>query len=400
MEGKELRVLLIEDNPGDARLVQEMLAEVRGRKFRIQCADSLMQALNTLAQSEFDVALMDLSLPDSQGTQTFTAIHSHTPDLPVVVLTGLDSEEMARDTVRVGVQDYLVKGKLTSDILVRALEYAVIRQKSSEKSGGEAKKARVMGMLASKGGVGTTTLATTFALELKRQADEKVLFMELNPATSTAGFLFKILAPPYTVLDVISNLHRLDARLWKGMVQSLPAGIDYLPSPGATRYGQQLNSERVRHILRFARSLYTWIIVDMGQLDALSASLLEDIRELAVVTTHELPALYETQKLLKQLVDGGLEREQLHLMLSRTSKSSSSFVSYLEKALGYPIYGVVTDHSDELFDAYAEGRMLDEKLGIRKDIAKVVARTLGPSQKVAAPSAGLGRFLFTRAEAR
>ena len=89
-----LRVLLIEDNPGDAELVKETLADAGGAAFHVDCAEALLPGLDRLARGGIDLVLLDLSLPDSHGLDGLTAIRTHAPHLPVVVLTGLDSESL------------------------------------------------------------------------------------------------------------------------------------------------------------------------------------------------------------------------------------------------------------------------------------------------------------------
>ncbi|HWP29422.1 MAG TPA: response regulator, partial [Chloroflexota bacterium] len=128
----DLNVLLIEDNPGDARLIQEMLAEGRNGVFRLERADRLAGGLARLAAGPVDVVLLDLSLPDGQGLDTFRRLHAQAPHVPVVVLSGLDDEEVAVRAVQEGAQDYLVKGQVDGPLLVRALRYAIERQRAAE----------------------------------------------------------------------------------------------------------------------------------------------------------------------------------------------------------------------------------------------------------------------------
>ncbi len=126
--GDKRRVLLIEDNPGDARLIQEMLSEASDISFDLECADRLSTGLAHLAAEDTDVILLDLGLPDSQGLETFTRVHAQAPEAPIVVLTGLDDVTLATRAVREGAQDYLVKNELYGNLLVRATHYAIERK--------------------------------------------------------------------------------------------------------------------------------------------------------------------------------------------------------------------------------------------------------------------------------
>jgi len=260
---QECKVLLIEDNPGDARLVQEMLVDAEGT-FRVQTAASLVAALDALAHEKFDVALVDLSLPDSNGLETLLTVQRHAPGLPMVALTGLKSESMALAAVKQGAQDYLVKGTLTTESLVRALQYAMMRRQNSS-GPADAQSATVVGFLGAKGGVGTTTIACHGALELQRQTKKKVLLIDLDASSASASFLMDAHSE-YTIADATMNLHRLDPSFWSNLVCSTSHGVDLLQSPGVKRSYEPLNGERVRHVLRFARALYgyMWWISDVS----------------------------------------------------------------------------------------------------------------------------------------
>ncbi len=129
MDVKILKLLLVEDNPGDARLVQETLHDVETLKFDIYTVDNLASAIETLGLEDFDIVLLDLSLPDSQGLETCMKLRGEYPEIPVIVLTGLDDEELALRALHQGAQDYLVKGKFETTLLLRSMRYGIERKK-------------------------------------------------------------------------------------------------------------------------------------------------------------------------------------------------------------------------------------------------------------------------------
>ncbi len=122
-------ILLVEDNPGDARLIQELLRDVHGRAFDIITAESFRQAHDRLQDTRADLALVDLSLPDSHGLDTFRNLAEDYPSLPQVLLTGLNDRDIAIQAVREGAQDYLLKGEVDGHILLRAIDYAIERKR-------------------------------------------------------------------------------------------------------------------------------------------------------------------------------------------------------------------------------------------------------------------------------
>jgi len=126
-----LRILFVEDNLGEVRLVREMLAE--GSKqlvFKIEQVDTLAAGIEKTRREKFDVILLDLGLPDSRGLETFYSLHAVSPDVPIIVLTGLDDENAAIEAVRGGAQDYLLKGRLEGELLTRGILYSIERKRS------------------------------------------------------------------------------------------------------------------------------------------------------------------------------------------------------------------------------------------------------------------------------
>ncbi len=127
MEKEPAHVLLIEDNPGDADLVRLRLVESKS-DVQVNCVPRLSDALACLDAETPSLVLLDLNLPDSHGAETFRRIMQKAPNVPVVILSGRDDEALALKAVHLGVQDYLVKGDITSKQLERAIRYAVERQ--------------------------------------------------------------------------------------------------------------------------------------------------------------------------------------------------------------------------------------------------------------------------------
>lgn len=130
MNDKPITVLLIEDNPGDVRLIKEMLTGIKEGQFNLVCAERLSTGLEHLNNQKIDVVLLDLLLSDSQGLDTLRRVQ--TTGIPIVVLTGLTDEETAIKAVREGAQDYLLKGHVDTDLLRRALRYAIERKKAED----------------------------------------------------------------------------------------------------------------------------------------------------------------------------------------------------------------------------------------------------------------------------
>ena len=126
------RVLLVEDNRADAVLLQNMLLQVPSASFDLIWADRLQKALDRLGQESFDVILLDLALPDSDGLATLERVKAVSKATPIVIMTGLADEQLGMQAIRQGAQDYLVKGSLNGRAVARAIHYAIDRRRAEE----------------------------------------------------------------------------------------------------------------------------------------------------------------------------------------------------------------------------------------------------------------------------
>ncbi len=125
-----IRALLVEDNPGDVLLLRQMLRRFTAPQIELISTERLDAAARHLRENIYDIVLLDLSLPDTQGYATFERLQKIDSLTPIVVLTGLDDEELALRAVRAGAQDYLVKGEISDQLLMRAIRYAIERKRT------------------------------------------------------------------------------------------------------------------------------------------------------------------------------------------------------------------------------------------------------------------------------
>jgi signal transduction histidine kinase len=132
MSSVPIRLLLVEDNPADARLLQHALADAPGQSFHVAHVELIADALAHLASDPFDAILLDLSLPDSQSLNTLSRVMAAAPHLPIVVMTGFDDEARALEAVRAGAQDFLIKGRGDGRLLVRSIRYAMERKQAEQ----------------------------------------------------------------------------------------------------------------------------------------------------------------------------------------------------------------------------------------------------------------------------
>ncbi|MBI1881941.1 MAG: response regulator [Chloroflexi bacterium] len=182
MDEEAIRILLIESNPGDARLLQELLAEAGSDGFTLTLVDGLATGLERLTEGRFDVVLLDLSLPDGQGVETLRRLQADVSEVPVVVLTGLEDEALGVQLIQAGAQDYLVKGQVSGPLLLHSVRYAIERKRVKAELEAQARQQAEQALQDSLQQLSMAyRQATIYAQELKaevierKQAEEKVL---------------------------------------------------------------------------------------------------------------------------------------------------------------------------------------------------------------------------------
>ena len=127
MAERRIRLLLVEDDPDDVWMMRNLLGDRWDEPFDMVHVELLSAAVERLAEESYDIILLDLTLPDSQGLETFFAMHAQADETPIVVLSGCNDEQIAVKAVQAGAQDYLVKGQVNDHILIRSIRYAIER---------------------------------------------------------------------------------------------------------------------------------------------------------------------------------------------------------------------------------------------------------------------------------
>jgi pilus assembly protein CpaE len=188
------------------------------------------------------------------------------------------------------------------------------------------------------------------------------------------GFITKTKSV-YSILDAVNNLHRLDIHYWKALVSNGIPGVEIVPAPLAMASKVQIKDEQIRHILAFARPHYDWTLVDLGRsLSRMAMAALEEIDEACLVTTLEVPALHQSKQIVQTLLDSGYGKNRIKLILNRSPKRLDITPSELEKMLGLPIFCMVPNDYTELYETYAEGRMLNRNSDLGKHMAKLASK--------------------------
>jgi Flp pilus assembly CpaE family ATPase len=358
----QISVLLVEDSPGDRRLVEELLKDAGGSLFLIDWVDRLSAALERLGGGGVDVVLLDLALPDSAGLETFRSVSKRFPDVPIVLLTGLNNEALALQAVTEGAQEYLIKGHAKGASVARVIRYAVARSENLRMrlaDSNEPKRGKVIGLLGAKGGVGTTTLAANLAADLARRK-KAVILAELMPVCGSLAALMR--QTPRVHLGSLLDLEpaALDHEELETHLVEVPFGFKVLFAPPKFRDSGERTAVQVETILAGLTGMADYTLVDLS--DCRNAYLepaarvcsfllmIVDPEPIAMISAKSTLALLESYNAMATAV--GI------VLVNRSALSSCATMAEARTELGRGIVGAVPPVADPLAAAHKAGKLL------------------------------------------
>jgi signal transduction histidine kinase len=359
MSENGITVLLVEDNPGDARLIREILEEETSSRFNLVHATQLETGLERLAQGDIDVALVDLALPDSQGIDTFNQVHAHSPDVPIVVLTGLKDDAVAAQVLRAGAQDFLTKGLLNLSVMHRSIQHAIDRKQA------------------------------------EGSHDAKHVVAAVNRAHDQflAALSDELRAPLTLVLSTVSTL-----------MDESTTSADRLAHLATIRQHVEREGRLLDDILAYSRVGTGGAAFQTTDCEAVVERALANLKAAidetaAVVTRGPLPSLWADAAQLVQLFQilignaikyGGQGPPRIHLAAER--QSQKWIVSIRDHGIGFD-----PKHAERIFTIFPRLHDGDERLGTGIGLAickKIVDRHAGRIWAESEPGRG-SRFCFT-----
>jgi pilus assembly protein CpaE len=308
-----------------------------------------------LVRSRPDVLILDVSSLIDHLPETVNRIKESGISPMLIALNDSANPESILAALRAGFHEYLfppLHGSLRRALERRSEERDHFREGS--------RKGRVIGFLSAKGGCGATTLACHTAVEIQKLNKFDILLADMDFDSGMVHFLMKTKST-YSVQDAFNNLHRLDMSFWKAIISNGTPRLEIITAPSPACQRQQPRPEQLQQVLRFVRQNYDWSIVDLGRnLSFLGMSVLDEIDETCLVTTLDVPALHQAKTIVQTLMNTGYARNRLRLILNRVPQRLEVTPEEIEKMFGIPVFAVLTDEYQDLYDAYAEGRLLVE----------------------------------------
>ena len=263
----DLLVLLIEDEPDAARLIQHVLGKGTP-KMEVAWATDLASGLECLAKRRFQAVLLDLNLPDSSGFETFAKVRQNAPEQALIVLTGQEDESLALQAVRGGADDYLIKSDIRDRFLAQRVRYAIERHSvQSQNAQNGVRRGKVISFTGAKGGVGTTTLVSNVAAALAGLGSS-VLAIEFLPEIGSMAAMVNR-APSWDISVLLEGKPETITRdAVVSCLEVFDGGYRVLCGPKHYDSRRSVTAEQARALMGVAHELADFILVDLTSLPA------------------------------------------------------------------------------------------------------------------------------------
>ena len=330
--------------------------------------------LEKLERAQPDVVLLDLeNAPDLEAVVKQIKSVASAPRIIIVNKTA-EPDTILR-CLRAGADEFLYL-PLEKDLRTALDRMASERLKTKS---GTRPRGKVLGFISAKGGCGASMVASHIAVDITEQSHLETLLVDFDLEGGIVSFLMKAQSR-YSILDAVNNIRRLDMSFWKALVNNGRPGLEVISAPTASAPLHQIyrDPEDYRTILRFARANYDWTIADFGHgLGYLLLSVLEELDNLYLVTTLDVPALHQTKHVITGVLERGLPAHRLQVVLNRFPKRAEVTIEEVESIIGQPVYATLPDDPQEVSDALAEGKLVPADSLLGGHISRVVGKIAG-----------------------
>src|SRR6266700_5979426 len=330
------------------------LIQLRGRvrEYRdTQDQDSFVESLGSLAP---DVCLVDFDKDRHAAAVVAERIHSGLPETAVFAVSSQTHPEAILEAMRSGCGEYLVK-PLEREQLVKAVARIGSRRKDKEQQ--DQGRAQVLAFMGSKGGCGTTTLATQLGALLSSSFSRNSLLLDLHPDFGDAALYLKLTKSRFHFFELLENADRLDADFLQSFIMRHSSGLELIPAPeGSVASREALPTGALTHTLNFLRLRYEFILVDLpSALNDENLAVIRDCDQLYLVTVAEVSAVRNVVRQLEYFGSKDIPRAKIRIILNRHHKRNVISDAQIEKVLPQEIFWRVPNQYPQVVKTIHEG---------------------------------------------
>jgi len=349
----------------DGEFVERLQSYARGRAQSLDVRLVLNNPFTDIGEEEIarirvmdpEFVVVDLEADPHVGLR-FVQFLLESGAAPIVICAGRAlSPELLLQAMQAGVSEILTK-PLTQESVQAALQRIWKKTGRKTEAAPTTGPGRALALFGTKGGVGTTSLATNLAVEMHRLSRKKTLLLDLDVELGETSLMLGM-DPKFSLTDLIRNFHRVDAGLLASYIEHHESGIDLLAAPFKPGDYETVGKDRIRQIIRFLRDQYDYVIMDTPKsFHPVSIGVLEEADDIYLVTTPTLPALRNLVRslpLIKQFTTGQ-RNTQIHLVVNRYEPGELISLKEIEETAQLPVFHTIRNDYEAVMGGINEGR--------------------------------------------
>jgi len=328
------------------------LIQLRARVGDYRSAQDQDAILECLGNPAPDICLVDFDKDRRSAAMVAERIHSGLPDTAVFAVSSQTHPDAILEAMRSGCGEYLVK-PIDREQLVKAVARIGARRKEKQEQG----RAQVLAFMGSKGGCGTTTLATQLGALLANSFSRSSLLLDLHPDFGDAALYLKLTKSRFHFFELLENTDRLDADFLQSFVMRHSSGLELIPAPeGSVASREALPAGALTHTLSFLRQRYEFILVDLPPaLNDENLTVIRDCDQLYLVTVAEVSAVRNVLRQLEYFRSKDIPSEKIRVVLNRHHKRNVVSDAQIEKVLEQKIFWRVPNQYPQVVKTIHEG---------------------------------------------
>lgn len=377
-------IALIDLNDKSRLATEKILKGIEGAKFQTEGKD-LGKALSLIRKSKPSIVILNLYPDADKAFNTAKKIIQSFPKIILFVTAQEAASEVILQSMRIGAREFLTQ-PINKNELTAAVEKVTNTQQ--DRPSEKISTSKVISVFGTKGGVGTTMVATNVATALAKHTRKDVVIVDLNLQFGTAALQLNI-KPKYSILDVANHLDRIDATLLKQKLPKGPNCVSLLASPSKIEDVESITNNHIEQIILLLRTLFDYIIIDTHSVfDDITIKALDESDHVLMVSTSDVPAIFHAKRCLALFQKMGYDKEKLLFVINRYNAADEMDPAAMEKLLDYSVFWRLPNHDlQAILSSINKGipiSKMQPNAKLSKSLQKMILHFNG---KVSSPSA-------------
>ena len=347
---KELALAIQIDKPNRSKNLAGLTKQLKGINV-LQWSDNQAEKGPVTGKTIPDIILIDDSPECGDLYTRVKTIKSHFPQVALFVVSDTKDHQHIITAMKAGASEFLVE-----PVLEETLHNAVDEVRATLANAGRLAQGRIYSFISAKGGVGSTVLAVNTAAAFSRDKNTAVALVDMSFQSGDASVLLDIV-PQNTIMDICTNMSRLDVSLLRGVMSGHSTGINFLPAPLNPEDSEDIKSEHISSILNLTKKLYDQVVLDCGamHINDCSVEAFKQSDKVFVITDMSVPSIRNTVRLCKLIRKFGISLEKIEIVINRFIKGGALSLAEVEKNFDKPVYWLIPNDFSDIVSSINRG---------------------------------------------